>query len=437
MGGISVRAALLAVLGWTTPMATCVPFPVRADEPSAEATTDNADIDDAASAEGPLSSEVDVLPSETLSEPGPDEPPPIGEVTVEVPPPSMLQPSTLPTLPIESGAEPPPATKESISVYFVALEHRDISIDRALLVEDLVLTALASTPNIAVRSNRDLADALARAEKAQRDDCFDDSATCVREIALTLGARFALAGTVSQVQRTVTTELVLLDTKTGLPIGREQIDATTAVSLQARLPATLSNLFANVTQTPRVEVAPENQVRSFDDVEVLTGAAATGLLTGGVLAISAISALAILQVAFISFETAAIAFNLWVPFSLVVPLFVGLAFSAASLVGDLASQDESVHFGRAAIAAASGVGFAVLVFPLSTIGALGAGVILSYAFGALSDVDAPFTNESRLAGAVGASILTVAASGLLGVAASGMGLAIFAMTSMPPSFGEE
>jgi hypothetical protein len=351
------------------------------------------------------------------------------------------------SVPVESahveGVHIDSAQKEAApvvdTVYFVGLERRDIDDERARLIEDLILTALIARAGIAVRSDASIADALTRAADLQAKGCVDESASCLREVALTLGTRFVVTGSVTENDGIVVTELVLVDTVSGLPKGREQLDAASTMSFQTRLPATVDNLFAAVHQTARLAVPDEVAPRAFDDVPVLAGNAFAAVFTGGLVALTAIAFVSFQVIGLVALAPASMLYLASLAGLVLTPFVVGGAFAIAALAAD-AIAGAPVSFLRAGIAALVTFAVVALLEPLVVLGTSGATAIVAFQVANAAGVDATRLPEypELLPSIVGAGVvLSMAISTTVAASALGVGLATFALTEDAPSFGEE
>jgi len=340
-----------------------------------------------------------------------------------------------------SSGEPSNTEPTLRSVYFIGLDRLDIDEERATLVDDLVLAALLERADCRVASDRDIESALARAATAQEQACFTESESCVREVALAFGSSFALAGTVSLVDAMVVVALVLIDTRTGLPVAREELEAASVDALKERLSAALHNLFAPLTDAARIEVAKEPPPRRFHDAEVLTIAIASGALAG--VALAAVGAAPLLLFA-------ALVEDPQFPVGWMPPVFV--AWALAPIVGGaltgagaaLADLLAGAEVGRLRVVVATVAGATLLLVAVP--------VVVGSAFGAFNmasgviyatrpepiDFETYYASGEYLAPSLSAGIAFAAAAAVvMGVSTTGTALATFALTEDAPTFGEE
>jgi hypothetical protein len=325
------------------------------------------------------------------------------------------------------------------TVYFVGLERRSIDDERARLVEDLILTALTARERTSVRSDASIADALTRAADLQAKGCVDESASCLREVALALGTRFVVTGSVTETDGVVVTELVLVDTVSGLPKGREQLDAASTTSFQARLPATIENLFAAVHETVRLPVPDEVAPRAFDDVPVLAANTLAAVFTGGLVALTAIAFVSFQVISLVALAPASVLYFASLAGLVMTPFVVAGAFAIAALAAD-AIADAPLSFMRAGIAALVTFAVVALLEPLVVLGTSGATAIVAFQVANAAGVDATRLAEhpDLLPSIVGVGVvLSIAISTTVAASTVGVGLATFALTEDAPSFGEE
>lgn len=341
--------------------------------------------------------------------------------------------------PVVETAPSTAAPARTDTVYFVGLDRRAIDDQRARLVEDLVLTALSARADMTVRSDRSIEAALSRAADLQAQGCNEESATCLREVALALGTRYVVTGSVGEQDGVVVTELVLVDTVSGLPLGREQLDAASTASFQARLPPTIENLFSTAHGRARIVVAEERPPRAFDDAPVLLAHATAGVAGGACVASVAALFTGAQVVGVVAPTPAFLALLVSAVGAIAAPFGVGGAFVVASLASD-AFADAPLSFGRAA---AAGIGTFVVVAtltPLVVLSAAGATAIVAFQALESSGIDSSTlpARPELIPPIVGLGVAFSAGLGALVAAASlGVGVTSFAALNDAPAFGDE
>jgi len=322
---------------------------------------------------------------------------------------------------------------------FLGFEHAPEHAREARLVEDLTQRILLDDQRIQLASADHIADALRRAEEDQRAGCSDVSATCARAIALVLGARYVVTGSVTSIDGSIVADLILLDTREGLPKSRERIVARRLDEFSARLRQTLTNLLAPMTGDARVTVDDERAVRSFDDADVLSGAFVLGAGVSALLVLPSIG-IGALILAGLAFPAASLPWGLpMVVVGLVLPFLAGAAGFATALAIDLVAG-APIEWLRVLATTTASAAMMFVAYPIVIFSTVN---ILTTTMTALDFARDPNDDEFRFDESYIAPTLSVVALSSLslgaaaGALAGSLSLVVFAFTESSPEFGEE
>jgi hypothetical protein len=411
--------------------ATFVPTSVRADEQHAVPPSDGAAP--APTPDDERSEHGDVGKVDDGGEPQPSKPPlarsPVIEDDIEpneeasstdVAPSAVGDEGTLPTL------------------TFLGFERAPEHEREARLVEDLMLDALRAESRFALSTARDIDEAMTRAANDQEKGCNIAVEACARTVALALGARYVLTGSVTVTDGSVMVDLVLLDTLEGLPKSRERITARRMESFQRRLNQTLTNLLCAVHGGPRITVDEERPVRAFHDTEVVVGATALGLGTATLIGVSGLG-IGGLVVAGLAVPDAYLPWgDTLVAAGFIAPLVGGAMALAVAIVVDLVAG-APVAWARAVALTAtsallSGVGFSV-----ATIGTISvaSSTLASLDFARNPTGEFQFDYSFILPTMAVVALASIGSGVTAGLVSAALSLGIFAVTESTPPFGEE
>jgi hypothetical protein len=347
----------------------------------------------------------------------------------------------------QASAEDPPASvvegeidddRALPTLTFLGFERSPEHEREARLVEDFTQSALLNDPRIALSTAHDIDEALSRAADHQQEGCTVAVESCARSVALALGARYVLTGSVAVTDGSIIVDLVLLDTLAGIPTSRERITARRIEGFQRRLSQTLTNLLLVVHGGPRIPIDEERPVRAFDDADVLIGATTLGVMTATLVGISAL-AIGGIVLAGAAFPDAYLPWG--VPLlaaGLATPVLGGMLALAVAIVVDLVAGAPVVWIRPVALAAASAA-LLVVAFPVASFSAIN---LITSTMAALDFARNPndefqFDNSYILPTVTVVALATLGISATTGVLSAALSLGTFALTESTPPFGEE
>lgn len=340
--------------------------------------------------------------------------------------------------PAQTSADDAERAPPPITLYFVGLESEGLTPEQTAIVDAIVLAALVDHVGTRVSSSRQIDAALERAARTQERACYDESESCVREVARTLGTRHAVAGSARSVDGVTSIELVLLDTATGLPIGREHLSTRSPSALRARIDAVVTNLLAPLSGLEKIPVPDERAPLRFDDaavlIPILTASAAIGVssafLTSAVVAWNVAGQLDGSLAGTYLLGAIGVALGL--------PLAAAFALAVASLVVDVVGE-TNLDAPRALLMSATAVGVGAFMTPLLLTASITSQVLLLAAFATASGRSLSETRisvETAPLFVLTGATTAIATSAALAAATATATLVTFALASKDEGFDE-
>jgi hypothetical protein len=268
------------------------------------------------------------------------------------------------------------AAAEPLTLVVLPFAHdADVPASTAELAQSVVTAALARDPTLTVVSSADVTRLLDLSADRALMGCASDDGACTTDVAAALGATHLVTGRVTNTDASLwSIALVVVDGEDAHRVASETVRAEGTLALSTRTRVGVARLLATLRGEDPPPMPPLVVERRMSDPSALATAATVGATTG-LATVACLSPWALLTT---GIAAGVLGFSFLGPGALLLalaPPVVATSAGAASLVGDLVSDEASVTWARAGSALVGGFAGLAVTTPLVMGGALFLGAL--------------------------------------------------------------